>query len=205
MLNKIPLFKRLFKRPCLFFLLTCLLFSCNSNYTPKPRGYFRISFPEHQYRTFDEPGYPYSFEYPVYANILKDTSFFEDKPPNPWWINIDFPRFNARIYVSYRAIGPDSFDKLREDAYKLTFKHTYKASSIDDSLIRTPNGILGIFFNVGGNAATAKQFFVTDSVKNFLRGALYFDSTPNADSLGIVNSFLQEDMKYLINTFRWKK
>jgi gliding motility-associated lipoprotein GldD len=87
----------------------------------------------------------------------------------------------------------------------LTFKHTYKASSIDDSLIRTPNGISGIFFNVGGNAATAKQFFVTDSVRHFLRGALYFDSTPNADSLGIVNSFLQEDMVHLINTFRWKK
>lgn len=71
--------------------------------------------------------------------------------------------------------------------------------------MQTPNGIGGVFFNVGGNAATAKQFFVTDTTRNFLRGALYFDSAPNEDSLGIVNLFLQKDMAHLINTFRWKK
>jgi len=86
----------------------------------------------------------------------------------------------------------------------MTFKHTYKASSIEDSVIRTPNGVSGIFFKVGGNAATAKQFFVTDSIRHFLRGALYFDTAPNEDSLSPVNTFIQEDMAHLINTFRWK-
>jgi gliding motility-associated lipoprotein GldD len=86
----------------------------------------------------------------------------------------------------------------------MTYKHTYKASSINDSLMITPLGVSGIFFNVGGNAATAKQFFVSDTVKHFLRGALYFDSAPNEDSLGIVNNFLQEDMKHLINSLHWK-
>jgi hypothetical protein len=56
---------------------------------------------------------------------------------------------------------------------------------------------------VGGNAATANQFFVSDSTRHFLRGALYFDTTPNEDSLGIVNQFLQVDMKHLINTLKW--
>ncbi len=178
--------------------------ACNSPYTPKPAGYFRIDFPKHEYQRFDEKGFPYAFEYPVYANIVHDTSFFEDKPENPYWINIDFPRFRARIYISYKAIGPNNFDKLRDDAYKMTFKHSYKATSIDDSVMRTPLGISGIFFNVGGNAATAKQFYVTDSIKHFLRGALYFDTTPNEDSLGIVNQFLQQDMRHIINTLQWR-
>jgi gliding motility-associated lipoprotein GldD len=86
----------------------------------------------------------------------------------------------------------------------MTFKHTYKASSIDDSVINTPNGVSGIFFKVGGNAATARQFFVTDTIHHFLRGALYFDASPNEDSLSHVNSFIQQDMAHLINTFRWK-
>jgi gliding motility-associated lipoprotein GldD len=189
--------------PCSLFL-ACLLFSCNSTYTPKPRGYFKIQFPEHQYQQFNQPGFPYSFEYPTYANIIRDTTFFEDKPENPYWINIDFPRFNARIYISYKEIGKNSFDKLKEDAYKMSYKHTYKATSIEDTVIKTPLGVSGIFFTVGGNAATAKQFFVSDSVKHFLRGALYFDTAPNEDSLGIVNQFLQEDMKHLINTLQWK-
>ncbi len=68
--------------------------------------------------------------------------------------------------------------------------------------MRTPNGITGIFFKVGGNAATARQFFVTDTTSHFLRGALYFDATPNADSLGVVNNFLEADMKHLINTLQ---
>ena len=184
--------------------VVCFCISCNSPYTPRPRGYFKIQFPEHAYQSFNQQGFPYSFEYPVYANIIRDTTFFETRPENNYWINIDFPRFNARIYISYKEIGKNSFDKLKDDAYKMSYKHSYKATSIDDSLMRTPNGVTGIFFSVGGNAATAKQFYVSDSVKNFLRGALYFDTAPNEDSLGIVNRFLQEDMKHLINTLKWR-
>lgn len=187
----------------LYFIFFSFLFSCNSVYSPKPRGYFRIDFPDHAYQLFDGKGFPYSFEYPTYGNIIRDTSFFGDKPENPYWINIDFPRFHARIYISYKEVN-GNFDKLREDAYKMTYKHTYKASSIEDSLISTPLGVHGIFFNVGGDAATAKQFFVSDSTKHFLRGALYFDTTPNSDSLEIVNTFLQTDMFHLINTMKWK-
>jgi gliding motility-associated lipoprotein GldD len=189
----------------LFFFLILFVLSCNSTYTPKRRGYFKIDFPPHQYQIFDKPGYPYSFEYPVYADVVKDSSFFDTVPENPYWINIDFPRFDARIYVSYKEIGPNKFDKLRDDAFKMTFKHSVKASSIDQTVIQTPNGIGGIFFHVGGNAATANQFFLTDTTRHFLRGALYFDTTPNEDSLAIVNSFLQKDMEHLINTFRWKE
>jgi gliding motility-associated lipoprotein GldD len=184
-------------------VFTCLQ-SCNSPYTPKRRGYFRIDFPRHEYQTFDRPGYPFSFEFPVYANVIRDSSFFDTVPENPYWINVDFPRFNAKIYVSYKQIGPNSFDKLTDDAFKMTYKHTYKASSIDQSVIHTPNGVGGIFFHVGGNAATAQQFFLTDTTHHFLRGALYFDTTPNEDSLAIVNNFLQIDLNHLINTFKWK-
>jgi gliding motility-associated lipoprotein GldD len=181
------------------------LIACNSDYTPRKKGYFKINFPQHEYQLFDMPGYPYTFEYPVYANIVKDTTFFDEAAENPYWINVDFPQFNGRIYVSYKEVGKTDIEKLVNDAFKMTFKHTTKATGIDDSVMVTPNGITGMFFHVGGNAATARQFFVTDSVKHFLRGALYFDATPNADSLGVVNDFLQEDMNHLINTLRWKK
>src|SRR5579872_944616 len=130
----------------LLFFFGFFLYSCNSVYTPKRRGYFRIDFPPHQYQTFDQPGFPYTFEYPVYANILKDSTYFDTLPENPWWINVDLPTLGARIYISYKAIGTNKFDKLRDDAYKLTFKHTYKASSIEDSVFKTSNGVGGVFF-----------------------------------------------------------
>jgi gliding motility-associated lipoprotein GldD len=188
---------------CLVFLFTAIT-SCNSGYTIKPIGYYKIDFPPHEYKLFDKPGFPYTFEYPVYGTIIQDTTFFEDKPENPYWLNINFPQFNGKIYISYKEIGKNDFNKLINDAFTLTYKHSTKATEIQDSLMMTPNLVSGVFFKVGGNAATANQFFVTDSLNHFLRGALYFDATPNEDSLGIVNDFLQTDMKHLINSLRWK-
>lgn len=185
----------------------CLLpvaYSCNSPYIPKPKGYFKIEFPQKKYQVFSQPGYPYTFEYPLYANVVKDSTFFGNATENPWWININFPQFNGRIYVSYKEIGKNNLDKLVNDAFSMSNKHSTKAYSIDDSLISTNNHISGRFFKIGGDVATANQFFLTDSVHHFLRGALYFDATPNEDSLRIVNDFLLEDMHHLINSFQWK-
>jgi gliding motility-associated lipoprotein GldD len=135
---------------------------------------------------------------------------------------VDFPQFGGRIFLSYKIVGgnaiykikqPDGtykdsagvnvFDKMVKDAFNLTNKNQVITTSIKDSFMRTPNGVAGIFFKVGGNAATAKQFFLSDTTKNFIRGALYFDVTPNADSLRPVQDFLQEDINHMINTFRW--
>ena len=108
------------------------------------------------------------------------------------------------IYISYKNIGKYKLERLINDAYNMTNKHTSRASGINDSLMATPNGVHGIFFSVEGDVATANQFFLTDSTQHFLRGALYFDATPNEDSLQPVNRFLVDDMKHLINTLKWK-
>jgi len=196
---------------------------CNSPYVSKKRGYYNIELPERKYQKFEMAGFPYSFEYPTYATVVKDSTYFDSTPENPYWINIDFPQFHSRIFLSYKVIGgkavykikqPDGtykdsiginvFDRMVNDAFTLTNKNNVVSNSISDSLISTPNGIHGVFFRVGGNAATSKQFFLSDSTKHFLRGALYFDVTPNADSLKPVQDFLQVDMDHMINTFKWK-
>lgn len=195
-----------------FQLITfCILFSafyftaCNSDPRPRPKGYFQINLPEKKYVLFNEAGYPYSFEYPVYGKVIKDTTFFEDQPENPFWVNLDFPTLGGRMYLSYKVIGgKNKFDLLVQDAFKMTNKHTLKATSIDEIPIMGGPGVTGFIFDVGGNAATGKQFFVTDSSKHFLRGALYFDATPNYDSIQPVEQFLYKDMQHLIETLKWK-
>lgn len=189
-------------------IVSCFLFfflSCNNDYTIKPRGYFKIDFPQKAYQKFDSPSYPYSFEYPVYGEIIKDSLFFDEKAENPFWININFPRFNGKIYISYKEIGRNKLDSLVNDAFTMSYKqHTYKASAIEPIPFTTPNNLNGIYFSLKGNTATANQFFITDSTRHFLRGALYFDAVPNEDSLRPVNNFLQKDLQHLINTLQWK-
>ena len=207
---------------CLLLSACCLLFSCNSTYTSKKKGYYRIDFPERKYVTFKQEGFPYTFEYPAYAAVIKDSTYFDSNPENPYWINIDFPQFGGRIFLSYKIVGGKAvyklkqangtyrdsaginvFDNMVSDAFSLTNKNQAITTAIKDSLMHTPNGVTGIFFKVGGNAATAKQFFLSDTIKNFIRGALYFDVTPNADSLKPVQDFLQADIEHMINTFSW--
>ncbi|MCD6062112.1 MAG: gldD [Flavipsychrobacter sp.] len=189
------------------FFICSLLWSCRpETYTPRPRGYYEVELPEHNYQKFDNPAYPYSFEYPVYGKVIPDTNFFGEKPENPYWINIDFPSIGGRIYVSYKIIGPDqTLDKLLDDSYEMTIFHTKRADYIDDFVFHDDtNRVHGIFYNVTGNAASAYQFYATDSVRHYIRGALYFDVTPNADSLKPVNEFLRKDMEHLIQTLRWR-
>jgi gliding motility-associated lipoprotein GldD len=212
-------------RVILLFLLVSVILNtaCNSNYTSRKKGYFKIDFPERSYVLFNDPAFPYSFEYPAYAKIVTDSTYFDSNPENPYWRNVDFPQFNARIFLSYKNIGGkalykvkqadgsyrdslglNQFDKMVNDAFNLTNKNEAVATSIKDSVFRTPNGVTGVYFRVGGNAATAKQFFMSDTSRHFIRGALYFDTTPNADSLKPVQDFLQADIDHLINTFRWR-
>ncbi len=201
---------------------TIIILSCNSTYTSKKKGYYNINFPERKYITFQQQGFPYTFEYPAYAQIIKDSTYFDSNPENPYWINIDFPQFGGRIFLSYKIIGGkavyklkqengtykdslgiNKFDNMVNDAFNLTNKNQAITNAIKDSLIHTKNGVSGVFFKVGGNAATAKQFFLSDTTKNFIRGALYFDVTPNADSLKPVQDFLQKDIEHIINSFKW--
>lgn len=193
------------KYSILFVSFVVALFACNSDYIIKPRGYYKIELPQKKYVAFNQPGYPYSFEYPVYGKVSQDSSFFEDKPENPYWINIDFPQLNGRIHISYKDVRKNNFDSLVNDSYTLAYKqHTNVATAIKPEPFTTPTGVEGVYFNLKGNTATANQFFITDTIKHFLRGALYFDATPNEDSLRPVNEFLKKDLEHLINTIQWK-
>lgn len=188
-------------------LTACFFASCRPEaYVPKPRGYAYIEFPKHEYQIFDEPGFPYKFEYPKYGTIIRDTVFFGEKPENPYWINIIFPSLGGQIYMSYKIITPaQPYQKLIQDTYDMTQFHTKKADYIAPfAFYRAEQKVHGELYNVTGNAASAYQFYASDSVKHFLRGALYFDVTPNADSLKPVNEFLRKDMEHMLETLEWK-
>lgn len=178
-----------------------LLCSCDNNYIPKPRAYFRIDLPEKQYRILDSI-YPYSFEYPVYSRIVSDNLAGEEK----YWINIDFPRFKGRLHISYKEIDDNLFDYL-EDSRKLAVKHIPKASAINEQLfVNEAPGVYGLVYEIKGlSAASPYQFYLTDSVNHFIRGSLYFYVFPNNDSLSPVINFIHKDIKHLINTFKWKE
>lgn len=181
--------------------------SCKEITAPKPRGYFRIDLPKKEYISSDgalagKKELPLSFEYPVYGEI----DFVKESDMEPGWFNIDFTGFKAKIYFTYMDVNGD-LPLLMEETYKMNVKnHIVKADAINEQVIDNPNeNVYGILYNLKGGTATAVQFFVTDSVKHFFRGSLYFNAVPNQDSLAPVIDFFKEDIEHLIETLKWKE
>jgi len=186
-------------------ILLSLLSSCKDVAVPRPKGYFRISLPDKAYVSFGETELknklPVDFEYPVYGNL----KFNLDNISQPGWFNIEFPSFKAKIHLTYRDIKGD-LEELIEQTYTMNVKnHIIKADAINEQVINKDNSkIYGILYELKGNTATAVQFYVTDSIKHYLRGSLYFEAEPNADSLAPVIDFFREDIIHLIETLNWK-
>ncbi len=175
-------------------------------YPPKPPGYYKIDTPaEHKYQVFDRAGFPYTFEYPVYATIEDDTAFKEEHADNPYWININFPSLAGSVNITYKTINAKQpLSYLVQKAYDMSFFHHQKTGYIDPSYFDNGNNVSGVIYSLGGDAATKYQFTATDSVRHFMRGALYFDVTPNADSLKPAYDFLERDILHMLYTMRWR-
>ncbi|MGC1390229.1 MAG: gliding motility lipoprotein GldD [Bacteroidales bacterium] len=181
-------------------------YGCRNVTVPKPRGHFRIDLPEHQYLQFNEPegkglNIPLSFEYPAYGKL----TFQVENGSDPGWFNIEFPFYKAKIYLTYKDVKND-LDSLLEQNYNLNVKyHVAKADAINEQVFSNrENKVYGILYDLKGNAASAVEFYVTDSLSHYLRGSLYFASEPNADSLAPVINFFREDIIHVIETLKWK-
>jgi gliding motility-associated lipoprotein GldD len=182
-------------------LVLLVVAGCNNNYIPKPKAYPRIDFPEKTYRQFSAEC-PFTFEYPVYALIEKDSS----KDAQPCWLNILYQPFNARLHLSYKEFnGAEQLYRYTEDARNLVYKHSVKAEQINENLILNKQpGVYGMFYELEGNTASAIQFYLTDSSHHYIRAALYFKVHINRDSLDPMIQFIREDINHMINTFSWK-
>lgn len=207
-MNKIFLLRRSLSFPLvdtlkikwLFLLLVSLILpSCDDPALPRQRGYLRLELPAATYKEFDPVNCPFAFQINKIAEAVPDTNDLAE----PCWWYIDYPSLNGKIYISYKVVK-DDFAIFAEDARTLVYKHTQRASAIKEELISNETGASGILYEIGGNAASAIQFFMTDSSKHFLRGALYFNSVPNSDSLAPVISYIKADIEQMLTSLKWK-
>ncbi len=188
------------------FLILFLLFAaCSESFTPRPRGYFRIDFPEKKYARINRV-YPYSFEIPKYAEIQQDMQ----NPNEHNWINIAVPENKVEIHISYYDLEDqdksprESLIEFMEDTRRLAYKHSIKADAIDEHIFMNPTQkVFGTIYKIKGNAASPMQFFLTDSTKHFLRGAFYIREIPDIDSLNPVIQFMEPDIIKMIETTSW--
>jgi gliding motility-associated lipoprotein GldD len=181
------------------FVLGFLLSSCADDYVPKPRGFQRIELPPHAYTSYTADC-GFVFETPTYSVVSLDNHPTAEK----CWYNVLYTPFDATLHLSYVDFkNDDELVKLTEDARTLVYKHTIKADEIYETQIS--NAYLnGMLYELSGNTATNFQFFVHDSVGHFMRGALYFNSRTNNDSVAPVMAHIKADVMHSLESLRWK-
>lgn len=193
---------RMLKTSALFTGLLILIIAfaaCDDPPIPKPRAYFRIDLPEKEYHRFEGPC-PYSFEIPKYSGIQ-----LAEGRNDSCQINLVFPELFVKVYFTYLPVERDVTSYMN-DAYQMAYSHELKASAIDREKLELPDKkVYAMVYDLKGDVATSLQFYATDSSNHFLRASLYFNSSPNADSIAPVLSFIREDMIHLINTLEWKE
>tara|TARA_R110002096_G_scaffold136909_8_gene289892 strand:+ start:29489 stop:30067 length:579 start_codon:yes stop_codon:yes gene_type:complete len=179
-------------------LLVGLFSACHEEPYPKPVGYYRIDFPAKEFREIDSIPFPFTFQLPQYALVNLNRT-----KENENFFNIDFPRYKARIHLSYSKVD-GKLNELLENSRTLVFKHVIKAQDINESLIiNESERVFGNYYQIEGNSASGSQFYLTDSTNHFLRGALYFNVKPNFDSIAPVQEFIKADIEQLIESFKW--
>lgn len=179
-------------------LMVLLMISCGEQPYPRSYAYYRIDLPDPAYHVYADK-LPYQFELSDYARVMPSQS------NQPYWVNIEYPQWNAKIHCSYKSLRLESLSTLIEDSHTLVYKHTIRADAITEQYFENPeHRVYGVLYELSGNAASSVQFFLTDSVHHFVRGSLYFNNLPNADSIAPVNAFITNDIRQLMETLTWK-
>lgn len=175
-----------------FFIL--FFFSCNSDYTPKPKAFFKLNLPQKEYSIL-EANCPFLFKFPIYSNVV-----FEE---NSCFMNLVFTEQDAVLYLSYFHLN-NNLESHTKRANELAYHYNLKATNIKEKLYNNDSlSVYGVLYDYHGITAASTQFYLTDSLNHFFRGALYFNKEIT-DSILPTNLFLKYDIKYLIESFRWR-
>ncbi len=176
--------------------------SCTKVYQPKPKGYNRLVLPDTVYRPLPDT-LPYKFEYSEAANLMRDTSWVRERH----WVEIYYPTLKANIHITYKRIRNNEqlLKEFLNDAYVLTAKHQIKANAINETIATTKSGKVAVIAEIEGDVPSQFQFTMTDSTKNFLRGALYFNTKVQNDSLKPAIDFMKREMMKIVNTLEWNE
>ncbi len=184
-------------------LITAACISCGSDPLPKPKAMLRLEYDKPEYTKVDVL-LPFTFEKNRFSDKISKIKL--DGVNNSSGVDINYPNMKGTIYLTYKKVTAQNLDTLLRDAQNLTQKHTIKADEIESIIYENPEKrVFGMFYEVGGNAASQSQFYVTDSINHFLSGSLYFYAKPNYDSIYPAADYLKNDIKHLMESIEWKE
>ena len=182
----------------LLILAFICLVSCGQDPIPKPHAYLRLDYPKANYDQESLEGIPFTFEKNILASKVEVKPIKSDT--KSYGVTLEYPTMKGTIYLTYKDVenSKERLTSFLRDAQNFTQEHTIKADENKE------HKVYGIFYEVGGNAASQSQFYLTDSVNHFLTGSLYFYAKPNYDSILPAANYLKNDIAHIMESVQWK-
>ena len=182
--------------------ILCVM-SCGEDPIPKPKAFLRLEYPAPVYENTEAAELPFTFSKNVLADKVGDIKISRNGTSKG--LDIVYPSLKGTLYLTYNEINKESLKNFLIDAQNITQKHAQKAEEIvEQPYINEERKVFGMFYEVGGNAASQSQFYVTDSTKHFITGSLYFYVKPNYDSILPAAHYLKNDIRHLMESITWK-
>jgi len=177
-------------------VILCFIVSCSKDdVIPKPEGQIRLEYPEPTYILF-RPNCPFEFEFSNQAKVVAKK--------NSCWYDFTYPKLKGAIYITYLPVNGNLINLIKE-SQKLVYEHTIKANSIKSkSFVYPEKKVYGNLYNLGGETASNIQFYITDSIRHFIAGNVYFKTQPKPDSLRPAVEYIEKDVIRMIETTTWK-
>ncbi|SFS76734.1 gliding motility-associated lipoprotein GldD [Zhouia amylolytica] len=183
-------------RGLLIIFLLLNVIACKEDTLPKPQAVLRLEYPQPHYVDFHSDDCPFSMQLNGIASLV---------PKGQCVYDVNYDSMKATVFLTYKSVNND-IEKLLKDAEKLTYEHVVKADAIaPKTFVNEEDGVYGMFFKISGNAASQSQFYVTDSVNHFITGSLYFHAKPNYDSVLPAADYLENDIRKMMESIKWKK
>ncbi|MAU30909.1 MAG: hypothetical protein CMC36_03250 [Flavobacteriaceae bacterium] len=179
------------------FFFTLITFSCNEPNLPKQNGFLRIEFKEPYYTIHEEIDNPFNFYYNsnyTYIDHIGSDQFL-----------FDYKDLNLSLNLSFYSIKTKlDLEKKSRDFSLILDTHIKKSNGIvlreyDNDV----NRMFGKLYEMKGDVASPIQFYLTDSVSNFISGSVNLKFKSNYDSIYPSIQYVKNDILVLFESINW--
>ena len=128
---------------------------------------------------------------------------------------VNFNNLNGELMLHHKRLSPtDSIHLLTKLVVSNVESHKFKSERIDKSPIANrEKRMFGYFYELEGDMATNFQFYLTDSISQFVWGQVLMDFQAfhkegipkDADTKARIMDYIKKDLEVFIENFSWKK
>ncbi|MDC3077299.1 hypothetical protein OA327_01125 [Flavobacteriales bacterium] len=176
----------------IFFAL--IVYSCNNNINlPKQKAYFAPEFEIPTYKKISlDCNYSFNINSQSSINNIKNCNY-----------EIYYKNLNAKIFINQIVLSNSIERVVNTFNQKINENSRLSDQIIQSDYINVDKKIYSKLYSFVGNSPSNIQFYVTNQTDKFLTGSLFFETKPNYDSLFPYIDYIRNDIKKMVDSFRW--